>query len=146
MRSSFFQIPGRLVVKHVAALEGRARQHQHVDAVFRKGLGDVVYGVDVESLEAVASGLLRRKGLTLSAAESCTGGLIAKRITGLPGASAIFRGGVVSYTNAVKANADQGGQQGLGSLTGLRPGGGADHALVELGVGGQGGVGQALHG
>ena len=67
-------------------------------------LGDVVYGVDVESLEAVASGLLRRKGLTLSAAESCTGGLIAKRITGLPGASAIFRGGVVSYTNAVKAN------------------------------------------
>ena len=67
-------------------------------------LGDVVYGVDVESLEAVASDLLRKQGLTLSAAESCTGGLIAKRITDLPGASAIFRGGVVSYTNAVKAN------------------------------------------
>ena len=69
----------------------------------RDTLGDVVYGVDVDSLEAVASGLLREKGLTLSAAESCTGGLVAKRITDLPGASAVFRGGVVSYTNDVKA-------------------------------------------
>ena len=69
----------------------------------RETLGDVVYGVDVDSLEAVASGLLREKGLTLSAAESCTGGLVAKRITDLPGASAVFRGGVVSYTNDVKA-------------------------------------------
>ncbi len=66
-------------------------------------LGDVIYGIDVESLEAVVSGLLREKGLTLSAAESCTGGLIAKRITDLPGASQIFRGGVVSYTNEVKS-------------------------------------------
>lgn len=69
----------------------------------RETLGDVVYGVDVDSLEAVSSGLLREKGLTLSAAESCTGGLVAKRITDLPGASAVFRGGVVSYTNDVKA-------------------------------------------
>ena len=69
----------------------------------RETLGDVVYGVDVDSLEAVAFGLLREKGLTLSAAESCTGGLVAKWITDLPGASAVFRGGVVSYTNDVKA-------------------------------------------
>lgn len=67
-------------------------------------LGDVVYGVDVDSLEAVVSGLLRQKGLTLSTAESCTGGLIAKRITDLPGASQIFRGGVVSYVNDVKSS------------------------------------------
>lgn len=66
-------------------------------------LGDVVYGVDVESLEEVVSALLRERGLTLSAAESCTGGLIAKRMTDLPGASKVFRGGVVSYTNGVKA-------------------------------------------
>ena len=66
-------------------------------------LGDVVYGVDVSSLEEVVSALLREKGLTLSAAESCTGGLIAKRITDLAGASQIFRGGVVSYVNDVKA-------------------------------------------
>ena len=66
-------------------------------------LGDVVYGVDVGSLEEVASALLKERKLTLSAAESCTGGLIAKRITDLPGASEVFRGGVVSYTNGVKA-------------------------------------------
>lgn len=65
-------------------------------------LGDVVYGVDVASLEEAVSRLLRQRGWTLSAAESCTGGLIAKRMTDLPGASEVFRGGVVSYTNAVK--------------------------------------------
>lgn len=66
-------------------------------------LGDVVYGVDVESLEEVVSTLLKERGQTLSAAESCTGGLIAKRMTDLPGASQVFRGGVVSYVNEVKA-------------------------------------------
>ena len=66
-------------------------------------LGDVVYGVDVESLEAAVSALLLERGLTLSAAESCTGGLVAKRMTDLPGASKVFRGGVVSYVNDVKA-------------------------------------------
>ena len=69
----------------------------------KETLGDVIYGIDVESLEEVVSGLLREKGLTLSAAESCTGGLIAKRMTDLAGASNVFRGGVVSYTNGVKA-------------------------------------------
>ena len=46
--------------------------------------------------------LLRERGLTFAAAESCTGGLIAKRITDLSSASAVFRGGIVSYTNEVK--------------------------------------------
>ncbi|MBE6970348.1 MAG: competence/damage-inducible protein A [Ruminococcaceae bacterium] len=66
-------------------------------------LGDVVYGVDVDSLEQVVLALLKEKKLTLSFAESCTGGLLAKRITDLPGASAVFKGGIVSYTNEVKA-------------------------------------------
>ena len=70
----------------------------------RDVLGDVVYGVDVGSLEEVVSRLLRERGLTLSTAESCTGGLIAKRVTDIPGASQVFRGGVVSYTNDVKAD------------------------------------------
>ena len=47
-------------------------------------------------------GLLSRSGLTLSTAESCTGGLIAKLITDIPGSSEVFGGGVVSYSNEVK--------------------------------------------
>ena len=84
------------------AEEAEAMLRPLVDRVL-KTLGDVVYGVDVGSLEEVVSRLLLERSLTLSAAESCTGGLIAKRLTDLPGASRVFRGGVVSYTNSVKA-------------------------------------------
>ncbi len=69
----------------------------------RSRLGDHLYGVDVDSLEQRAVQLLKERRLTFSAAESCTGGLIAKRVTDVPGASAVFLGGVVSYTNGVKA-------------------------------------------
>ena len=65
-------------------------------------LGNLVYGVDVPSLEWVCLELLKEKGLTLSTAESCTGGLAAERMTALPGASAVFKGGVVSYWSQVK--------------------------------------------
>ena len=67
-------------------------------------LGDVVIGVNVESVEEVCLALLKEKGLTLGTAESCTGGLVAKYMTDLPGSSAVFRGGIVSYTDAVKAS------------------------------------------
>ena len=65
--------------------------------------GSKVYGVDVSCMEEVVEALLKEKGLTIGTAESCTGGLMAKRLTDLPGASRIFRGGIVSYTNEVKA-------------------------------------------
>lgn len=74
-----------------------------VEQEVRELLGDLVYGADVTSLEQVVLAALKEKGLTLGAAESCTGGLIAKRFTDLSGASAVFQGGVVSYTNQVKA-------------------------------------------
>ena len=66
-------------------------------------LGDYVIGVDVNSVQEVCFQLLREKGLTLGTAESCTGGLIAKLMTDLPGSSQVFNGGIVSYTNGVKA-------------------------------------------
>ena len=76
-----------------------------VMAQLRELLGDTVYGVDVPNLESVVLKDLLDRGLTLSAAESCTGGLVAKRLTDLPGASKAFLGGVVSYTNGVKTTA-----------------------------------------
>ncbi|MGI5963988.1 MAG: competence/damage-inducible protein A [Lawsonibacter sp.] len=66
--------------------------------------GSKVYGVDVSSLEEVVEQLLLQREMTLGVAESCTGGLMAKRLTDLPGASRVFKGGIVSYTNEIKSN------------------------------------------
>ncbi|MEI3362029.1 MAG: competence/damage-inducible protein A [Oscillospiraceae bacterium] len=68
----------------------------------RAVLGPVVYGVDVSGLAECCFAHLLRRGLTLATAESCTGGLVAEQITALPGASKIYRGGVVSYWTSVK--------------------------------------------
>ncbi len=65
-------------------------------------LGEYIYGEDGDTPESVVLTLLRQRGMTLSAAESCTGGLLAKRLTDIPGASDRFAGGVVVYTEAVK--------------------------------------------
>lgn len=66
-------------------------------------LGDVVYGVNVESLEESVVLRAKQAGLTISFAESCTGGLCTKRITDISGSSAVLKGGVCSYSNEVKA-------------------------------------------
>lgn len=65
-------------------------------------LGDIVYGVDVSGLPEACMKMLRSKGMTLATAESCTGGLVAEKLTALPGASRVYRGGVVSYWTEVK--------------------------------------------
>jgi nicotinamide-nucleotide amidase len=65
-------------------------------------LGDVVFGVDDESMEVAVARLLRQAGLSLGLAESLTGGLVGARITAVPGASDFFRGAIVSYDSAVK--------------------------------------------
>ena len=74
-----------------------------VEAEVRALLGDLVYGADVSGLEQVVLEGARDRGLTLGTAESCTGGLIAKRITDIPGSACAFKGGVVSYHCEVKA-------------------------------------------
>ncbi len=68
----------------------------------KRVLGDVVYGVDVPSLEQLVVDGLRQKGMTVALAESCTGGLIARRLTDIPGASAVFGCGLVTYSNEMK--------------------------------------------
>jgi nicotinamide-nucleotide amidase len=65
-------------------------------------VGDWVFGVDDETMESVVVGLLKERGLTLAVAESVTGGYVAGRICSVPGASEVFRGGVVSYAGDVK--------------------------------------------
>ena len=63
-----------------------------------------VFGFDNDELETVVGRLLREKGLTLGIAESCTGGYVSAQITKVAGASAYFRGSVISYANDLKIN------------------------------------------
>lgn len=73
-------------------------------ALVRERLGELVYGTDGETLEDVVAGLLTSKRLTIAAAESCTGGLLAQRLTNVPGSSAYFLEGVVAYSNDAKVD------------------------------------------
>ena len=63
---------------------------------------DVVFSEDGSSPEVVVLNLLERRGLTLATAESCTGGLLAQRLTSVPGSSKTFAGGAVVYSNTLK--------------------------------------------
>lgn len=72
------------------------------DAGVRAVLGDLVFGVDDETMEHAVGSLLVARGWTLGLAESVTGGLVASRIVAVPGSSRWFRGSVVSYASEVK--------------------------------------------
>ena len=65
-------------------------------------LAEFVYGIDYTCIEEAVVEKLKEKKLTVAAAESCTGGLVAKRITDIAGASEIFECGIVSYSNRIK--------------------------------------------
>ncbi len=72
------------------------------EAALRERLGDVVYGVDNDTLEGAVVEMLKMLGQNIAVAESCTGGLVAKRITDVPDASHVFDLGIVAYANAMK--------------------------------------------
>ncbi len=78
------------------------RKLDDLEAKIRARLGHRIFGRDEERIEAVVGRLLRAKQASLAAAESCTGGLLASRITDLPGSSDYFERGVVAYTVAAK--------------------------------------------
>jgi competence/damage-inducible protein CinA-like protein len=104
---AYLASPGEVRVRLTAV--GRTREEAlaeiaPVEARVREELGDIVYGTDDKTLEAVVGRLLRERGLTLATAESLTGGLLGGRITGIPGASDYYLGGVVAYATDAKAS------------------------------------------
>lgn len=68
-----------------------------------QAVGGFVYGEDEDTLEKLVVSTLRKQGRTVALAESCTGGLLARTLTSVPGSSAVFHGGIVCYSNQVKA-------------------------------------------
>lgn len=98
---------GECMLRVTAKAQSKAEAEAMMKPVIREVrdvLGDVIYSVDIETLEETAFRLLRDQHKTLAAAESCTGGLVAKRITDIPGASAVFRGGAVTYATDTKTD------------------------------------------
>lgn len=73
------------------------------EAKVREIIGPVVFGLDDQNMEAVVLNLCTNQGLTLGTAESLTGGLIAQRLTAVPGASAAYRGSVIGYATDIKS-------------------------------------------
>ncbi len=70
----------------------------------RERVGDILYGVDEETLEFVVGRMLKEKGLKVATAESCTAGALAARIANIPGSSDYLVGGVVTYASEAKAS------------------------------------------
>ncbi len=102
-----FQASGIEGIKvRITAKAGVAEEAEAIlaaeEARLREILGDLIFGVDDQSMESIVLDLLRDRGLSLGVAESLTGGLMGARFTSVPGASEVFRGGIVCYASDVK--------------------------------------------
>lgn len=96
---------GGQIELHVHADGAEAAAKAHIAArerELRAIFGERIFGVDDDTLESVLGRMLTERGETVATAESCTGGLLASRITDVAGSSAYFMGGAVAYTAAVK--------------------------------------------
>lgn len=119
----------------------------------RRRLGRAVFGEGEDTLESVVAGMLLSMGLTIATAESCTGGLLAKRLTDVPGSSAYFLCGYVTYANTAKTDLLEVSPQLLAShgavsepvaqsmASGCRMAAGSDIALSLTGIAGPAGGG-----
>jgi nicotinamide-nucleotide amidase len=96
----------------------------------RAAIGQVVYGSENDDLAAVVLDQLRAHGMTIAVAESCTGGLLGGRITAIPGSSHFFLGGVIAYSNEVKAT-----HLGVGDNTLIAHGAVSEETAREMALG-----------
>lgn len=96
--------PGEVLVKARATGSETHREArlQEIESLLRERLGDTVFAAGETRLEEVVGAALSRRRETVATAESCTGGLIAERITRVPGSSGWMLGGVVAYSNELK--------------------------------------------
>jgi nicotinamide-nucleotide amidase len=90
--TSWGNVPGEAAIEALDQAERRMRER----------LGTLVYGTGTDDLAEVVGTVLRDRGLTVAVAESCTGGLLAKRLTDTPGSSHYLLAGIVCYSNASK--------------------------------------------
>ena len=92
----------RITAKAQSSEEGEALCREMMEKIKATPVGEFIYGIDVGSTERAVVAALAQRGLTVATAESCTGGLIAKKITDVPGASSVYMGSCVTYANEAK--------------------------------------------
>ncbi len=143
-------VSARITVRAASAEQARTLTERTVCEI-RRRLGDHVFGQDQTTLAGAVGELLQQKAQTLATAESCTGGLIGKLLTDVPGSSAHYRGTVVAYENDVKSSLLEVGEQILrehGAVSGpvaramaqgARKRIGADWAISTTGIAGPSG-------
>jgi nicotinamide-nucleotide amidase len=95
--------PSRVTVR-LRECTGQAPDFNDAVSMVRRICSEAVYAETEETIEEAVVREFKSRGLTLAVAESCTGGLVGQRVTQVPGASAIFRGGVIAYHNDLKAD------------------------------------------
>jgi nicotinamide-nucleotide amidase len=91
----------RLTITTRNQKEGQ-RLIDELEAKIKERIGKYIYGYDNQSLPEIVGELLRQRKMTLAVAESCTGGLLGKIITDIPGSSDYFLGGIIAYSNDIK--------------------------------------------
>jgi nicotinamide-nucleotide amidase len=142
---------GEVDVRLVATGRDAAEKVKTAEQIVRTAIGHHVFGAEDDELEAVIVRLLAERKQTIALAESCTGGRIADRLTNVPGASAVFRCGLVTYSNEAKMTFLGVRQETLAAhgavseavaremAEGARQRSGADYALAVTGIAGPGG-------
>jgi nicotinamide-nucleotide amidase len=146
---------GEVDVRLAARGPGAAKLVAEAEQIVRPLLGALVFGSDEDTLEAVVVRALTERRQTVATAESCTGGLLAHRLTNVPGASAVFWGGAVSYANQAKESllgvpaallAEHGAVSEpvvRAMAEGIRQRAGSDYAVAVTGIAGPSGGSEA---